>query len=61
MTDPPTADNPRSRAREGVDLVASWNFKHIVHYDKIAGYNAVNLLNGYRPVQIFSPKEIVEP
>jgi hypothetical protein len=45
----------------GVDLVASWNFKHIVHYDKIAGYNAVNLLNGYRPVQIFSPKEIVEP
>jgi formylmethanofuran dehydrogenase subunit B len=45
----------------GVDLVASWNFKHIVHYDKIAGYNAVNLLNGYRPLQIFSPKEIVEP
>lgn len=45
----------------GVDLVTSWNFNHIVHYDKIAGYNAVNLLNGYRPVQIFSPKEIVEP
>jgi len=37
------------------------DFKYIVHYDKIAGYNAVNLLNGYRPVQIFSPKEIVEP
>ena len=44
----------------GVDLVVSWNFKHIVHYDKIAGYNAVNILNGYRPLQIYSPKEIVE-
>jgi len=28
------------------DLIVSWNFKHIVHYDKIPKYNAVNILNG---------------
>jgi len=43
-----------------VDFVVSWNFKHIVHYDKIAGYQAVNLLNGYKPISIYSPKEVVD-
>jgi len=43
----------------GVDMVVSWNFKHIVHYEKIAGYNAVNILHGYKPVLIYSPKEVV--
>jgi len=43
-----------------VDIVVSWNFKHIVHFEKIAGYNAVNLLNGYKPLAIFSPREVVE-
>ena len=42
-----------------VDFVVSWNFKHIVQFDKIAGYQAVNLLNGYREVRIYSPKEVV--
>ena len=41
------------------DFVVSWNFKHIVHYDKIAGFQAVNILNGYKPINIFSPKEVV--
>lgn len=45
----------------GVDMVVSWNFSHIVHYDKIAGYNAVNMTHGYRVIQIFSPREVVEP
>ena len=27
----------------GCDLIVSWNFKHIVHYDKIIKYNAVNI------------------
>lgn len=45
----------------GVDMVISWNFKHIVHYEKIAGYNAVNLLHGYRSLNIYSPKEVVTP
>lgn len=43
----------------GADIVVSWNFKHIVHFEKIAGYNAVNLLNGYKSIAIFSPREVV--
>ena len=31
-----------------VDLVVSWNFKHIVHFEKIGGYEGVNSLRGYR-------------
>lgn len=45
----------------GVDLVVSWSFRHIVHFEKIAGYNAVNLLHGYKPVSIYSRKEVVQP
>ena len=26
-----------------VHLVVSWNYKHIVHYEKIRHFNAVNL------------------
>ena len=26
------------------DLILSWNFKHIVHWNKIKGFNSVNLL-----------------
>jgi hypothetical protein len=46
---------------QGVELVVSWNFKHIVHFDKIAGFEAVNGLKGYRTPRIYSPKEVVEP
>lgn len=42
-----------------VDLLVSWNFKHIVHYDKIRRFTAVNLERGYKPVQIFSPREVI--
>ena len=42
-----------------VDFVVSWNFKHIVHYDKIQGYQAINLLSGYKPIDIYSPREVV--
>ena len=43
-----------------VDLVVSWNFKHIVHFDKIAGFEGVNTLNKYRSPRIYSPKEVIE-
>jgi hypothetical protein len=42
-----------------VDVLASWNFKHIVHLDKIRLFNAVNLERGYRPVDIRSPPELI--
>jgi predicted nucleic acid-binding protein len=43
-----------------VDFIISWNFKHIVHFDKIRGYQAVNLLKGYKLILIYSPKEVIE-
>jgi len=30
-----------------VDVLLSWNFKHIVNLQRIQGYNSVNLRNGY--------------
>jgi predicted nucleic acid-binding protein len=41
-----------------VDVLASWNFKHIVNLDKIKGYNSVNLKLGYQMIEIRSPKEL---
>ncbi len=40
-------------------LIVSWNFKHIVHFDKIPKYNAVNILNDYGPIGIYSPLEVI--
>ncbi len=49
----------RTHAVARADVIASWNFKHIVHYDKIRLFNAVNLREGYSLVDIRSPMEIV--
>jgi hypothetical protein len=40
-------------------MVVSWNFTHLVHFDKIRGFNAVNLREGYASIDICSPKEMV--
>ena len=42
----------------GADILVSWNFRHIVHFDKIRAFNAVNLEQGYRGLDIFSPREV---
>ncbi len=42
----------------GVDVLVSWNFRHIVHFDKIRLFNAVNLEAGYKPISIHSPREV---
>lgn len=42
-----------------VDVLVSWNFRHIVRVDKIRLFNAVNLEQGYKPVSIYSPREVV--
>ena len=42
-----------------VDVLASWNFKHIVNLDRIKGYNSVNLKLGYPIIEIRSPKDLV--
>ena len=44
---------------EKVDLLVSWNFKHIVNYDKIRLYNSVNLKYGYSVLEIRNPRDLV--
>lgn len=41
-----------------VDILVSWNFKHVVHFDKIRRFNAVNEKCGYKPLMILSPREV---
>ncbi len=43
-----------------VDILASWNFKHIVNLDRIKGYNSVNLKLGYAMLEIRNPKDLVK-
>jgi hypothetical protein len=45
-------------ALELADQYQSWNFRHIVRFDKIRLFNAVNIEFGYKPLQIFSPREV---
>jgi predicted nucleic acid-binding protein len=42
-----------------VDILISWNFKHIVNIFRIRGYNSVNLRLGHGTLEIRSPKDIV--
>ena len=39
------------------DFLVSWNFKHIVNVQRISGYNAINIKNGYKILEIRSPRE----
>jgi len=40
-------------------LIVSWNFKHIVNFEKIPLYSAVNVLQGYTEIAIYSPLEVI--
>lgn len=42
-----------------VDVLASWNFKHIVNLKRIRLYNSINLRLGYRLMEIRTPREIL--
>ena len=44
----------------GCELIVSWNFRDIVHFDKIRKYNAVNILSGHGQIGIHSPLEVVQ-
>ncbi|MEO6488032.1 MAG: PIN domain protein [Thermoanaerobaculia bacterium] len=41
-----------------VDVLVSWNFKHIVNLQRIHGYNSVNLRRGYPLIEIRAPREV---
>ncbi len=43
-----------------VDVLVSWNFKHIVNLDRIHGYNSVNLKIGYPMLEIRTPTEVLK-
>jgi predicted nucleic acid-binding protein len=43
-----------------VDCLVSWNFKHIVNFDKIKMFNAINLRLGYPLIDIRSPLEFLK-
>ena len=39
--------------------IVSWNFKHIVHFQKAPLYNAINVTHGYGSIAISSPREVI--
>jgi len=43
-----------------VDVVATWNFKHIVNFRRIRLFNSVNLKQGYGMIDIRSPREVLD-
>jgi hypothetical protein len=42
-----------------IDVLVSWNFKHIVNLYRIHGYNSVNLRRGYPTLEIRAPREVL--
>jgi hypothetical protein len=42
------------------DFLVSWNFKHIVNIQRISGYNSINIKNGYKQLEIRSPREFIK-
>ncbi len=41
------------------DFLLSWNFKHIVNIQRIQGYNSINIKNGYKQLEIRSPRDFM--
>jgi len=42
-----------------VDVMVSWNFRHIVNLGRIRMFNAVNLEQGYGLIEIRTPREVL--
>ncbi len=43
----------------GASMIVSWNFRHIVNFQKIPKYNGVNKLHGFSDIAIYSPLEVI--
>jgi hypothetical protein len=43
-----------------LDCLISWNFKHIVNFDKIKLFNSINLKLGYPIIDIRTPLEFLK-
>lgn len=42
-----------------VDVLVSWNFKHIVNLRRIRAFNSVNLRLGYPILEVRAPREVL--
>jgi hypothetical protein len=42
-----------------VDVLVSWNFKHIVNLNRILKYNSINMMFGYKTLEIRNPMEVL--
>ena len=42
-----------------LDVLVSWNFRHIVNLDRIRGYNSINMRYGYPLIEIRTPREVI--
>ena len=42
-----------------IEYLVSWNFRHLVNVEREKGFNAVNLLHGYRTLRIVNPLELI--
>jgi len=43
-----------------LDCLVSWNFKHVVNFDKIKLFNSINLKLGYPLIDIRTPLEFIK-
>jgi len=41
-------------------IIVSWNFKHIVHFEKIPLYNAINIVQGFHQISVHSSLEVIK-
>ncbi|MCL1864582.1 MAG: hypothetical protein FWF73_02080 [Spirochaetes bacterium] len=44
----------------GLDMIISMNFEHIVKRKTVKMTGAINILNGYQPIEIYSPMEVID-
>lgn len=42
-----------------LDVIVSWNFEHIVKLKTKKAVTGINLLMGYREIEIYSPQEVI--
>ena len=55
----PDAQHVAVAAASGCQAIVSWNFRHIVHFEKIPLYNGVNMTQGFGSLAIHTPLEMV--
>ena len=42
------------------DIIVSWNFNHMVNVNTINGVRGINVMNGYRMIDIYSPTMLLK-